>query len=88
MTPRPSKFKPGALVLIVWRDASALQGGYWHSTDTAKGWKPAKVRTVGFLVKHTRRRITVMQSFHAEGCGGVFTIPADWVTRITLLEAP
>lgn len=77
--------KPGDIVLITWRDATALQDGYWEAFKTAKRHTAAKAHTVGFLVRRTKRQITVMQSFHKQGAGGVFTIPTDWVTRIKVL---
>lgn len=80
--------KPGAVVAVQWRDAAAVAGGYWSSIADAKAHTPCLVHTVGFLVKRTKKRLTLTQSVHAGGCGGVFSIPADWVQKIEVLQAP
>jgi hypothetical protein len=79
--------KPGSVVSVKWRDAAAMSsGGYWEDKADALTFSPAVVHTVGFVVRHTEKKITLMQSFDKNGhVGGVFSIPADWIQEIVQL---
>lgn len=78
----------GDAVIVKWTDAAALDGeGYWNATGKAKTHKPVKVKSVGFLVKASKRRVTIMQAVHEHGeCGGIFTIPTDWIVSMKKLS--
>lgn len=76
---------PGSIVLLTWHDA-AQRGPYWVTPTQAKAHRPVKVHSVGFLVKASKRRVTLMQSFHPDQTGGVFSIPAAWVTEVQTLS--
>lgn len=83
--PKPDYPPPGSIVLLTWQDA-AQRGPYWVDKAKAKAHAPVKVQTVGFLVKASKRRVTIMQSFHRDQVGGVFSIPAAWVVQVTTLN--
>ena len=71
-------------VLIRWLDATTDHG--W--TDPDSPLDLGTVTTVGFLLRKTRRYITVAHTMAEEGdeCNGRISIPRKWVLEIRELD--
>lgn len=83
---RVEKVNKLPIVEVLWWDAQSV-----HGWDTLPGWRKEKAlaecRTVGYLVKRTKREIVMAQGIADNGklseCWG---IPAPWVTKVRLLR--
>ena len=74
------------IVEVWWDDAVQLTAdGEW--LDLAKiGNKPARSRTVGYLIHETDKAVTVVGLYNDQGHAGLgITIPAGMVTEVRRL---
>ena len=74
------------LVEVTWKDAAHYAKGSWiTNTDTAK---PVIAKTIGWLLRRNRLEIAVAQkrSDDLDQWGGVWVIPAGWVTKVRRLK--
>lgn len=71
-----------AIYLVVWRDAYAKTG--WHEKDIIEALAPARIHTVGFLVKKDKEKIVLVGSWDFNECNGGFpiAIPKGWIERM------
>ena len=81
-----TKCKKGDLVAIQWRDAASYDR--WQDTSAGAALKPIECTTVGWVLKKTKRYITVEHTRTAdrESTACVMTIPFDWMTKIRRLR--
>ena len=77
MKPRP--------VLVEWDDAAGGSG--WEPTARTARRKTLRVRTAGWLLKRTRKRLVIGLSLCENGEGdGCMVIPAACVRRVRRLR--
>ena len=68
------------IVVITWEDIESRVG--WHDA-TAKNISPPVFRTVGYLVKKTKKKVVICDS---EGASGNITVfPRGCVLNITTI---
>lgn len=73
------------IVEVHWRDASLISK--WQTHDDAHGEEPVECRTVGRLIKVTRRHYTLTMTIESQGqVTGTFIIPKDWVGKMVVLR--
>ena len=66
------------LLLVIWRDACSDDSG-WKPLAKITAQKPMRVKSVGWLVKRTRTRLTLVGSIVADHCDGDVTIPLGMI---------
>lgn len=81
---KPKYPPPGAVVELTWAD-TAYASPYWQSPARAEAHQPVGIVSVGYLSKATDECVTIVQSRHPDEVGGVFTIPAGWITEVKVL---
>lgn len=70
---------------------------HWHDACTTSLWRsrkdylelaePVHCRTVGYLLKKTKRSLTlIMTQGNNDDINGSMTIPRDWIQKITTLR--
>ena len=74
------------IVEVLWDDAVQLTvDGEWLDLSTVPN-RPAKSRTVGYLIHETAKAVTVIGLYNDQGHAGLgITIPAGMVTTIRRL---
>jgi hypothetical protein len=81
---RSSTPKPPPLVVVEWLDA-ATTGEWTHAADPSLH-EPVPCRTAGFLIRRTRKSLTVASTIGATLGDGevnaVTVIPRPWVIKI------
>ena len=71
-------------VQVSWYDSTSR--GRWVESSIARDYKPAGIRTVGLLVKKTKREVVVALNTDEDGdVSDVITIPRGCVWSITEL---
>lgn len=69
------------ILLVVWDDAVSVPKVGWKPLKTIRAMKPARIRSVGWELKRTKRHLTlVAHTDGADGDGDV-TIPLKWIVR-------
>jgi hypothetical protein len=76
------------LVVIDWADAAGDDG--WCSLDSARGYSPPLIQSVGFLIENNNDYLVIVQGISdetdiEEKCFGKFTIPKGMVKKIAVL---
>lgn len=73
-------------VEVQWVDTTGHSG--WHSVDEAMQRKPVVMFTLGYIIERTNKYLKLVRSVEDEGTdvGDVFTIPKDWIQKITRLK--
>lgn len=72
-------------VLVTWRDTTTQHAG-WLSIEDASKLAPSVVRTVGFVVRRSKREIVLVQSVSNDGDALTsIVIPRDWVQSVVRL---
>lgn len=66
------------LLLVTWLDACTDESG-WKPLDKIASQKPMRVKSVGWLVKRTRKHLTLVGSIVADHCDGDITIPRGMI---------
>lgn len=66
------------LLLVTWRDAVSNHVG-WEKLDTIAKQTPVTVRSVGWLLRRTRRHITLVASIVDDEGSSDVTIPTGWI---------
>ena len=74
------------LLLVVWRDAISNHAG-WEKLDTIATQTPATVRSVGWLLRRTKRHITLVASIVGDEGSSDATIPTGWIVSEKELKA-
>ena len=82
----------GDLILITWQDACSSSA--WMSVDEAVAWDTATIETAGWVVKQTKKRLTIcgargcdLESRTISNFSEATAIPIDWVQKIEVLKA-
>jgi hypothetical protein len=71
------------LVIVTWYDSATMDEWQGREDATRRGAQLAKVKTVGFLLKITRRAVVVAGSWSdADMVSETFSIPRKCVKRI------
>ncbi len=78
--------KAGWIVLVEWLDSSSL-GHSWGTDDEVRDALPAPCSSVGFVVKHTKKRINLVQSRMSGYADNLITIPMSVVRRIRRIRS-
>ena len=73
--------KKGTLVQITWLDSVGVTSA-WEFRDELDSLKCAKIKTVGFVEKWGKKRLTVAQSISKEQVLGRITIPRGCVVEV------
>lgn len=73
------------LELVEWVDSTS-PGNIWTDHEMATANAVAVCYTVGFVVKETRREITLAGSYSQNQSGGVMTIPKAAIQRRARLK--
>ena len=76
------KFK---IVLIEWMDSHGVVT-HWEKIDDLEPLKPVQCRTVGYLIKNSKKYKTVAQSVGGNQVLGRMTIPAKSITNIVEIK--
>lgn len=78
------KFPLNKVVLINWRDATA--DNKWKPKEEYTAAEPSEILTVGFLLKQTKKTITVIMNQATDGdlCSSI-AIPKDWCINVRTL---
>lgn len=66
--------KPTKLLYIEWNDSHSTAEGTWHVRKEISNC-PAKVRSVGYVLKESKRAITLVSSVSPGEFAGDITIP-------------
>ena len=76
--------KPGALVEVHWTDSYTMHG--WRGDEQPDG-EPLECRSVGYLVKRSKKVVVVCQNVSEQGSTGDWmTIPASCIRRVRRLK--
>ena len=82
---KPIKYALNKVVLVDWRDA-CTKGGWDYIGAYAKH-APSNIRTVGFLLKKTKKEILIATSQSEDGdINQSIAIPLPWVVRVVTLK--
>ena len=70
------------IVVVHWKDATTVGG--WNTRSAYLDHRPSSIVTVGFLLKKTKREITVVttQDTSSGDYNQAISIPRSWVTSI------
>ena len=68
------------LLLVEWHDAASNHSG-WEKLTTIAKQTPPVVRSVGWLVKRTKRHLTLVASIVGDEGSSDVTIPTGWIIR-------
>lgn len=73
-------------VEVAWVDATGHSG--WQTVDEAMQKRPVLMYTLGYIIDRNDKYLKLVRSVEDEGSdvGDVFTIPNDWVRKITRLK--
>ena len=74
------------MVLVTWVDS--INGSGWCSVKTYKRQKASACYTAGFMLKRSKKAITVIQSLDPDndnGCAAI-TIPTGCILKVEELE--
>ena len=73
------------IVEVIWRDATSFHG--WDRLEGARKDVPDECRTVGRLVRHDRKFVSVAQTVNVAGkvCEN-WGIPRPWVLTIAVVQ--
>lgn len=74
------------LLLVQWYDATSNHSG-WEKIDTIAKQTPPVVRSVGWLIRRTKRHITLVASIVGDEGSSDVTIPASWIISEKELKA-
>lgn len=66
------------LLLIVWHDAVSNHAGWASKAEVARQ-EPPVVRSVGWEIRRTKRKLTLASSIMADECSGDLTIPLGMI---------
>lgn len=72
------------VVEVTWYDAISMRG--WRDKATYAKQKAAPCRTVGYIIKKTKREMVLAQTQGGDEINGSMTIPRDWVQKIRKLS--
>ena len=73
------------IVLVIWDDATELKD--WKEEHEEEETKPCLIRSVGYLVKKTRKHIVIAQDLSYDRMrNGRSQIPRGMVKQITVLK--
>jgi hypothetical protein len=79
--------KKTPLVLVEWDDSSSLAGNIWHSKWAIRKSRPSKIKSAGFLVHRTKKRIIIAgHKADDAGVSGEICIPTSCITSIKPLR--
>ena len=73
------------LVIVRWFDAMSDDSG-WKKLGKVKRLKPPVITSVGYLARHTKKKVTLVASVHGKDVDGDVVIPRGMVKSIRLLE--
>ena len=78
------------MVEVRWRDATAYNG--WMTGGEARRAGAAQCLSIGYLVRRSKRRLTLVQTQSVgsmtfeDRINGLFVIPRAWVSRVRRLR--
>lgn len=81
---RPAK--PPKLELIEWLDSVAPGGTVWTDHETTEAQVPGLCYTAGFVMKETRKSITLAGSWSVNQSAGIMCIPKSAIQRRAKLK--
>lgn len=88
--PKPKTGRPKILTVkpveVSWVDATGHAG--WQTVTEAMDKQPVLMHTLGYLIDRNKKYIKLVRSLDSDGedVGDVFTIPIDWVQKVTRLK--
>lgn len=74
------------LRFVEWVDSGSPGDTVWSHKSDVKKLKPIKCVTVGFIIKKTRKKITMASSVIPGQFSGVMCIPKGCITKIRRLK--
>lgn len=77
------KIKEGALVEILWKDATVKSG--WFFDREEEDLEPMNITTVGWIAKDTKKFVTLTQSICPVAVGNLTCIPKGWIIKMRKL---
>ena len=79
-------FKLDTIVEVEWNDANSRSS--WSGLDVYLAHDVAKCRTVGYLLKKSKKSITLVMSQSEEDCdcNAAMSIPMPWVTKFRVVR--
>ena len=73
-------------VEVEWEDSTILQGGWEQISDILQRAKRApRIRSVGFILADTERRLVIAASVHGSEAAGVTVIPRGQIVKVKRL---
>ena len=74
------------LVLIEWLDAVSEDKPGWKPRKKIRRQKPARIRSVGWIERKTKRFLTIVSSRDKRDCDGDVTIPRGMILKMRTLK--
>jgi hypothetical protein len=78
------------IVYVEWLDSSGPSEGVWQSHEFVKSLVPCKIKSIGFVIKETKKYTIIAASRDdavENGClQGVICIPKCSITKIKEIE--
>ena len=71
------------VVEIIWRDAECNPA--WTKINELLEWEPPTVFTIGYLLHEDKEKCIVASTIGGGDANATIIIPADWVTKISLI---
>ena len=65
------------LAYVKWEDAYSHDD--WIAVDEAQSYDPCIVESVGWLVDHSEKHVTIIQSLSSSEAGSRITIPTSYI---------
>ncbi len=72
--------KLGAPIYVKWVDSHSTAEGTWHTKGQINN-DPAYAETIGWVLKESKRSITLVSSISPEEFGGDMTIPKGAILK-------
>ena len=66
---------------ITWIDSASITGGGWHDADYADQIEPLEVKTAGYVVKETKKYITIASHVTEHQFSGEICIPKSAIKK-------
>ena len=71
------------IVEIIWRDAECNPN--WTKTSELEKSEPPIIYTIGYLIYEDEKKYVVASTIGGDEANSTMVIPADWVTKISLI---
>lgn len=74
------------LVHVIWLDAVSDDKPGWKPRKKIRKQKPARIESVGWVLRKTKHHLTLVSSIDKRDCDGDTTIPRGMVLKVRRLK--